>query len=191
MNAHQPKPQLRDLAYDDRPAAPRAARPTGALAPQPARAAALTAARHAATPPGTAMQDPGWSRTFPATPDRVREARSFLAAILHAWASADDAVLCLSELASNAVTHSSSRNAGGHFTVCVSIRHGYARIEVHDGGGPWTSQADSDLAGGRGLLIVSQLARRWGRSGNSHAGWTVWFDIDVPETAGRNLEEGP
>jgi hypothetical protein len=43
----------------------------------------------------------GWSRDFPATPEQAGEARRFLAAILDGH-RADDALLCLSELVTNA-----------------------------------------------------------------------------------------
>jgi hypothetical protein len=43
----------------------------------------------------------GWSRSFPATPEQAGEARRFLAAILDGH-PADDAILCLSELVTNA-----------------------------------------------------------------------------------------
>ncbi|HUY51489.1 MAG TPA: ATP-binding protein [Streptosporangiaceae bacterium] len=50
-----------------------------------------------------------WSRSFPAQPDQVRHARRFLAQVLDGCPAADDAILCLSELTSNALTHSNSR----------------------------------------------------------------------------------
>src|SRR5436309_16094947 len=59
----------------------------------------------------------GRSRTFPATPDQVREARSFLASVMGEQPATDAAVLCLSELVSNAILHSNSRRPGGTFTV--------------------------------------------------------------------------
>ena len=43
-----------------------------------------------------------WSRAFPAIPAQVREARQFLSAILDGRPSADDAIVCLSELVTNA-----------------------------------------------------------------------------------------
>ena len=43
-----------------------------------------------------------WSRFFPASPPQIREARRFLATILDGCPAADDALLCLSELATNA-----------------------------------------------------------------------------------------
>ena len=80
-----------------------------------------------------------WSRAFPATPQQVGEARRFLAAILDGRSAADDAVLCLSELASNAVLHSRSATPGAQFTVRATLKHDQLRVEVSDGGGPWHS----------------------------------------------------
>jgi hypothetical protein len=44
-----------------------------------------------------------WSCTYPGRAGHVRDARRFLAAALDGCAVADDAILCLSELAANAV----------------------------------------------------------------------------------------
>jgi anti-sigma regulatory factor (Ser/Thr protein kinase)/DNA-binding XRE family transcriptional regulator len=121
------------------------------------------------------------SQVFPAHPRHVREARTFLAALLDGCPVADDALLCLSELATNAITHSRSREPGGQFTVRVR-RHGTGlRAEVGDQGGPWTPHPLTDPAeqSGRGLAIVDRLARTWGRGGGE-TGWTLWFEIGQP-----------
>jgi serine/threonine-protein kinase RsbW len=127
-----------------------------------------------AAAPGT------YARAFSGHADQVREARRFLADTLDGHPAASDAVLCLSELAANAVLHSLSRQPGGQFTV--SVRLGYAdrfRVEVEDEGGPWT-RVNANGEHGRGLFIVSQLARDWGISEDSRAtGRTVWFEIDA------------
>jgi serine/threonine-protein kinase RsbW len=120
-----------------------------------------------------------WSRAFPGVPAQVGEARRFLAAILDGRASLDDALLCLSELATNAVIHSNSGRPGGHYTVSAGLRPRRLRVEVRDQGGSWTKAEDRDDPHGRGLLIVSKLAADWGRTGDS-AGWTVWFEMDCP-----------
>jgi serine/threonine-protein kinase RsbW len=124
---------------------------------------------------------PASSRTFPATARHIGEARRFLAAILDGCPAADDAVLCVSELASNATTHSNSRRPGGTFTVCARVRAGCLRVEVHDEGGPWNQPVGSQNAThGRGLLIVTHLTRAWGRTGDSDTGWRVWFEMECP-----------
>lgn len=122
-----------------------------------------------------------WSRVFPGTPAQVGEARRFLAALLDNCPVAEDAVLCLSELAANAVVHSCSGRSGGNFSVRADLGRDRLRVEVCDQGGPWTWLGRGDQPHGRGLLIVSQLARAWDRTGDPAAGWTVWFEIDCPE----------
>lgn len=122
-----------------------------------------------------------WSRTFPATPAHVSHARRFLGTILNGHQRADDALLCLSELATNAVVHSHSRQPGGSFTVRAHRDHALLRVEVCDQGGPWhtAAQARADEQNGRGLLIVSNLVTRWGCEGHSQTGWNVWFEIQA------------
>ena len=122
-----------------------------------------------------------WARTFPARPAQVGEARRFLAGLLDGGPAAGDALLCLSELASNAVVHSRSAQPGGAFTVRVQLDSQRLRVAVCDQGGPWQSpgQASTDEPHGRGLLIVGQLATRWGCAGHSRTGWTVWFELDL------------
>ena len=71
-------------------------------------------------------------------------ARAFISAILAACPAANDAVLCVSELATNAVLHSASRNPGGTFTVRAAISDDHVRIEVEDNGGTWDEQPPRD-----------------------------------------------
>ena len=116
-------------------------------------------------------------QAFPARADQAREARNFLSAILNGSPAADDAILCLSELATNATLHSRSRS-GGHFIVRAEIHGSRLRVEVQDEGGAWTRPTPGDEQHGHGLHIVSQLARAWGITGDSDTGWTVWFEAD-------------
>lgn len=121
-----------------------------------------------------------WSCAFPATPAQAQAARHFLSAILDDSPAAADAVLCLSELVSNTIIHSHSGKLGGHFYVRAETHGDRLRVEVTDEGGPWVWPARTDGQHGRGLLIVSRLARDWGRMGDGATGWTVWFEIDWP-----------
>ena len=79
-----------------------------------------------------------WSRAFPATREQVREARQFLAGVLDGGPAAGDAVLCLSEIVTNAIMHSRSGEPGGHFAVTAAIRGDQLQVDVRDEGGPWT-----------------------------------------------------
>jgi anti-sigma regulatory factor (Ser/Thr protein kinase) len=117
-----------------------------------------------------------WTRSFPATPDQVGEARRFLAAILDDSPITGDALTCLSELAANAVLHSNSRRPGGYFAVRARLHPGMLRVEVEDEGGPWESRHQPDGQRGRGLAIVEGLSSQWSISGDGTGTRTVWFE---------------
>jgi serine/threonine-protein kinase RsbW len=113
---------------------------------------------------------------FAAHPRHVGAARAFLAAVLGDCPAADDAILCISELASNAVLHSASRQPGGTFTVCAELSHDCIWIGVKDNGGKWEQTPHGD---GRphGLDIVHELATDTGREGSALTGWIVWAKL--------------
>jgi anti-sigma regulatory factor (Ser/Thr protein kinase) len=136
----------------------------------------------AVSPPGmTAASTARHEQVFRADASQVGAARTFLSAIVTDCPAAQDAVLCLSELCTNAVVHSRSREPGGSFTVRVQLDGQRLRVEVGDQGGPWhrPGQISTGEQNGRGLLIVGQLASRWGCEGHSHHGWTVWYELDL------------
>ncbi|HEV2373175.1 MAG TPA: ATP-binding protein [Streptosporangiaceae bacterium] len=121
-------------------------------------------------------------QTFRATPDQVREARRFLARTLGESEVTEDAVLCLSELATNATRHSDSARPGGQFTVRAVLAAGCVHVEVEDDGGTWRQGGRAnDGVGGRGLRIVAELADSWGTTRYEARGKrTVWFEISSP-----------
>jgi anti-sigma regulatory factor (Ser/Thr protein kinase) len=121
-----------------------------------------------------------WACTFPALANQVREARRFLASILEGRPLADDALLCLSELVTNALQHSRSARPGGTVTVRVALRPRQLIVEVGDQGGPWRSCEHSDGQRGRGLHIVGQLADTWHITGDGITNRTVSFIMDLP-----------
>ena len=120
----------------------------------------------------------GWSRAFPASPEQIREARQFLAGILDACPTTDDAILCLSELVTNATIHSRSREPGGHFRVRAETRGSHVRVEVWDQGGPWEQTARDDEPAWPRTARRRPSRRRLGRNGDAQTGWMVWFEIE-------------
>lgn len=71
----------------------------------------------------------------------------------------DDAMLVADELASNAYQHGGAPRIGR----LKWFDHGRAlRIEVEDGGAEQPRLRQADATGGRGLLLVDRIARRWG-----------------------------
>lgn len=105
--------------------------------------------------------------TLPSTPRGARAARAFTVAQLVAQKlSFEDAAQVVAELAANAVTH--GRVRGRDFRLALRIAPGPTlRIEVSDTRREFTPPADTEApdAGaesGRGLVLVSALAVRWG-----------------------------
>ena len=117
-----------------------------------------------------------FTRSFPATADRVSDARRFLAQALGDCPLAGDALACLSELAANSVLHSNSRRPGGCFTVRARLHPAGLRVEVEDEGGPWQRGPGPDDQCGRGLVIVGALASDWSVAGDGTSR-TVWFEL--------------
>ena len=118
------------------------------------------------------------SISFPATASQVTWARQFLENLLNDSPLAADAVLCLSEVATNSVLHSNSRCEGGRFTVNVErYDEGHVRVEIEDQGGPWIQRTKPEGQQSLGLRIVGQLAREWGIKEASGSTRTVWFEV--------------
>src|SRR5690606_17848317 len=123
--------------------------------------------------------------TFEPVGRSVATARAFVRDTLHGWGFSDvvdDAVVLTSELVTNAVVHA------GTTAEVQCLRYETAvRVEVSDrypervvpveeavrsGGNP-------DREGGRGLLLCSALASRWGVEYTpTHK--QVWFHLELP-----------
>lgn len=85
-----------------------------------------------------------------------------------------DALLCVTELVTNAVQHSRTR---GDLEMTLAIEDDRLRVEVADPGrgfdpGP-SSKGDE---GGWGLMIVDRLADSWGVEAGDRT--TVWFEMN-------------
>jgi anti-sigma regulatory factor (Ser/Thr protein kinase) len=135
---------------------------------------------------------------FPHTPESVGEARRILGRELRqldvAPSAADDAVLILSELVSNALRHARPLS-GGTIRVAWSTQDSRVlRIAVTDGGGVGDAvgpaeavqgldEVDESAVDGRGLGIVGALAEAWGVDtaavGDLTATKTVWAVVRI------------
>ena len=124
-------------------------------------------------------------RVLAGTPDQVAVARKFVARVLDGCPAADDAVLCVSELASNAIRHTRTGYRGkfqvivwrGLTSACVAVLDEGADSAPEVAGGTRGRLAES----GHGLLTVESLATWWGhrtyQDGAIH-GTAVWFCLD-------------
>ncbi|MFF8917029.1 ATP-binding protein [Streptomyces sp. NPDC015032] len=111
--------------------------------------------------------------------------RQFVREALVDWtcdARADDVLLCVSELATNAVLHGVPPGRGFRIHLCLEPADGVLRVEVHDSGDgevrPVVADPAPDAEGGRGLLLVAALADKWG-VGERDPGKVVWCEFKV------------
>jgi anti-sigma regulatory factor (Ser/Thr protein kinase) len=119
----------------------------------------------------------------PVPPDlsAVGQVRAAVSRELGEWGldgdTVDTALLCLSELVTNALIHTR-----GGAEVRTLLEDGVLTISVRDGGREAAlagrSQADPLRAQGRGLQIVDACADRWGSRLDS-TGTTVWFLLET------------
>ena len=122
-------------------------------------------------------------RAFPGRADQITLARDFTKRVLGSSPVADDAVLLVSELATNALEHTSTGH-GGQFEVTIYRDEPSLLIGVTDNGSvraPAPSTLDPESETGRGLGLVELIAHRWGHCGGKH-GRTVWFELIEPAT---------
>lgn len=117
----------------------------------------------------------------PGDPAKVSDARRTLQRTLEEWGvdadRVDSAVLCLSELVTNALMHTQ-----GACAVRVMLDDGVLTLGVRDNGmGNGSAEAQDELlrVHGRGLQIVGAVASRWTAEVDS-VGSTVWCTFDPP-----------
>jgi CheY-like chemotaxis protein len=115
----------------------------------------------------------------------VRQARRFVKEKLHEWgldSLLDDALLIVSELATNAMTHAKS-GCGVRLVLTPSM----LRIEVADAGGGTPEPQPPSTTGesGRGVHLVAALTTAWGMEVIEGEGKLVWAELPRPATADR------
>lgn len=139
-------------------------------------------------------------RAFAGTAAQVGEARRWAARRLAGAGvpedTADTAALCVSELATNAVKYTLSGIESGRFRVRVITTRGVRlRIEVRDEGPlpgrPVTARTAADPLpdGGRGLLLVRELAAESGGDGSVRWFRMPWQDPTAVPAPARSPEE--
>jgi anti-sigma regulatory factor (Ser/Thr protein kinase) len=118
------------------------------------------------------------------TPRGARLARLLATEQLRAWElPLDPAALIVAELANNAATH--GRVPGRNFQLLLYVVGATLRIEVTDTRGdrwPRTQHAAADAESGRGLLLVSALADKWGVAPGLAPRKTVWAECATHRT---------
>lgn len=125
----------------------------------------------------------------------VAQARHFVLRTLAAWGieedTADNAILCLSELVTNAIIHT---DAGCEIRVVLD--RDVLTTTVRDGGStvvvdPRNVTVDPLAEHGRGLQLVDAVSTRWGSELDA-VGMTVWFVLEPASTpVGRSIPQLP
>jgi len=121
-------------------------------------------------------------RCFPGRPDQVAWARDFTRRTVGPCPVINEAILLVSELATNALEHTAT-GFGGHFDVTILSGETSLIIGVTDNGSekaPVPGPLDPEAESGRGLGLVELISERWGHCGGRH-GRTVWFELRWPE----------
>jgi anti-sigma regulatory factor (Ser/Thr protein kinase) len=112
-----------------------------------------------------------------AGPAAPAEARRRVLAAIRAWSipvDEDLAVLLTSELVTNAIRH----ETGTFVSLGIARFCGQLRVEVYDTSSflPVLVDAPADAEAGRGLMLVSTLAKEWGFY-RTPAGKAVYFTL--------------
>ncbi|MFF3345917.1 ATP-binding protein [Streptomyces sp. NPDC002779] len=120
------------------------------------------------------------------TPRGARLARLLATEELRSWGlPLDPAANIVAELANNAATH--GRVPGRNFQLLLYVVGDTLRIEVTDTLGDWLPHPQPTTADtaetGRGLILVTALADRWGVTRDLPPRKTVWAEVELAALA--------
>ena len=115
-----------------------------------------------------------YHQVFRGQPDQVSRVRRAVGQHVRDTPVADDVILIASELATNAVLHSKSRDE--IFAVVCEVYPCCVRIEVADLGGQWHDPEPDDRP--HGLDIVTALAAKWGIKSGTAGIRVVWARVE-------------
>ncbi|MDN3357908.1 ATP-binding protein [Actinomadura sp. DC4] len=123
---------------------------------------------------------PPCSYRLPLPPHKIasRQAHRVLEWALRDWRvggeAADNTRVVLSEMVTNALTHSLEV-----FRLSLHLRPDQILIEVWDGadGMPYVGLPDGLAVNGRGMFLVDALSKEWGVRAEADGGKTVWAKV--------------
>jgi anti-sigma regulatory factor (Ser/Thr protein kinase) len=119
-----------------------------------------------------------WAQEYEASPATVVEVRRLARTALQETGAPQlpELDLVVTELAANAVRH-----ANTPYRVAIEVRDDAVVVEVHDACErlPEKRNPQPTEPGGRGLLIVESVARRWGVRPAGGVGKTVWAELPL------------
>jgi serine/threonine-protein kinase RsbW len=116
-----------------------------------------------------------YSRVFHGAPDQLGRIRHEVGQYLDGCPRSDDAVLIVSELATNAVRHTHSK--GAFLIVRCEVFSTYVWVEVEDLGGPWHPRQRDGRP--HGLDVITALVgENWGAEQTSDGHRITWARVD-------------
>lgn len=117
------------------------------------------------------------SAALPPLPESAKSARTLVRRTLQR--GCDAAVLHTIELLTTELIANAFLHAGTDCRLALVANDGVVRVEVTDdaGGRPTVRRPEATKTHGRGLLLVAELAERWGVDDSAPAGKTVWFEL--------------
>lgn len=125
---------------------------------------------------------PTYGRTFAGDPRELRSARRWTRTTLNGHPRSEDAELIVTELGTNAVTHTASGESAGTFHVRLTVSEQTVTIAVADGGhtktAPEVQHPPLNAIHGRGLGLVVALADRVTVQGDD-CGRTVTAELRI------------